>query len=135
MLSTKQRRALPGAAVAAALARTVMLPDARDAYPSSTRCAGDVAPAPVDTFAADAVLSVNTDAEREERRDDARERARCRDHEHDDHLQPRRLLHVGAAEDRPRHHPWDRNDARHAAAMRISEGTRMRLLARRTSFG
>ena len=103
-----------------------MFPDARKAYPSALHGTSDGAnsvathtahhmTAAVNTFAAYTVLSVDAHAERQERRDDARERARRRDHEHDDHLQPRCLLHVCAAEDRAGHHARYCDDARHAA--------------------
>jgi len=102
-----------------------VLPETRKAYPSTLHGTNDGTNgsaaraaqrmvAAIDTFAAYTVLTVDAHAKREERRDDACERARRRDHEHDDHLQPCGLQHVGAAEDRAGHHARYRDDARHA---------------------
>ena len=111
----------------------MLLPYARKAYPTAlnrtsdgansvaTHTAQHMATA-VDTFAAYTVLSVDAHAERQERSDDTRERARRGDHEHDDHLQPRCLLHVCAPEDCAGHHARYRDDTRHAADDITSEG-------------
>ena len=122
-----------------------MFPDARKAYPSAlygtSHGANSVAThtahhmtAAVNTFAAYTVLSVDAHAECQERRDDARERARRRDHEHDDHLQPRCLLHIRTAEDRAGHHTRYRDDTCHAVDNTISEGDNSSNV-RHTSFG
>jgi hypothetical protein len=122
-----------------------MLPDAREAYPSALNCTADCADGSaaraaqrmwttVNTFVAYTVLRIDAHVDCQERRDDTREPARCCDHEHDDHLQPRRLLHVCATEDRTGHHARYRDDARHAADTIIKRGRRQ-CDARRTSFG
>ena len=68
-----------------------------------------------DTVVADAMVGVNAFIQRKERCGDARERARCGYHEHDDHLQSRGLLHVSATQDSTCHHARDRDDSYYAA--------------------
>ena len=68
-----------------------------------------------DMVAADAMVRVHAFVQRKERCGDARERARCGYHEHDDHLQPRGLLHVSATQDSTCHHARDRDNSYHAA--------------------
>ena len=82
-----------------------------------------------DTVAADAMVRINAFVQRKERCGDARERARCGYHERNDHLQPRRLLHVSATQDSTRHHARDRDNSNHAAFEEImsrGKGTRAR---------
>lgn len=71
----------------------------------------------IDLINANPVLTVNNNAEREHRRDNRRERSGGRDHEHDDHLQTRGLLHGGASEDRACHHARDGYDAEDAVGV------------------
>ena len=69
----------------------------------------------IDAIAADTMFRVNAHVQREERHDHARQRVRRRYHEHDNHLQSRCLVYVGAAQDRTCHHARDGDKAHHAA--------------------
>ena len=60
------------------------------------------------------MIGVDDDAQREDGGDDGAESGAGRDHEHDDHLQARGLLHGGTTEDRAGHHAWDCDDAEDA---------------------
>lgn len=113
-------------------------PHGADDGPDSTAASAAERVRPrIDAIATDTMLRVDAHVQREERHDDARQRVRRRYHEHDYHLQSRRLIYVGAAQDRARHHTRDRDKAHHAAMYAMSEvgtgvgGTR-RLF---TSFG
>lgn len=70
----------------------------------------------VDLVAAYAVVLVYDNAQRKDGRDDGGEGGAGRDHEHDDHLQPRGLLDGGASQDRTSHHTRDSDDTQHTDA-------------------
>lgn len=57
------------------------------------------------------MIGVDDDAQCEDGGDDGTESGAGRDHEHDDHLQARSLLHGGTTEDRAGHHAWYCDDA------------------------
>ena len=84
----------------------------------------------MNAIAADTVFRVDAHVQRKQRHDDARQHARRRYHEHDYHLQSCRLAHVRAAQDRARHHTWDRDNAHYAA---ISQGKPISELEARVS--
>ena len=72
----------------------------------------------IDAIATNTMFRVDAHVQRKERRDDARQHARRRNHEHDYHLQSRGLRYVRATQDRTCHRTRDGDDAYHAAERR-----------------
>jgi len=65
----------------------------------------------VDAVAPDMLLRIDANPQHKMRGDDTRERGRCGHQERDDHLKPRRLFNVCAAEGRAYHHTRNRSRA------------------------
>lgn len=74
--------------------------------------------ADVDAVWPDTVLAVDDDGERNDGRGDRGECGRCRDHEHDDHLQPCCLFDRRTSEDSTGHHAGYRDDTNDAVYTR-----------------
>ena len=68
----------------------------------------------VDAVAPDMLLRIDTNPQHKMRGDDTRERGRRSHHERDDHLKPRRLFNVCAAEDHAYHHTRNNSGAHKA---------------------
>jgi hypothetical protein len=85
-----------------------------DGLDGAAACAAELMRMHIDTIQADAALRIDAYHQSQVHGDDTRERIRRGDHEHDDHLQPRRLLYVCTIENCAHHHAWNRDDSHYA---------------------
>ena len=77
----------------------------------------------------DAMFGIHNNRERSDRNENRGKGTRSRNHEHDDHLQPRRLLHWRTTENRTSHHPWDRYNAEDTVIHKLKKQNKVSILA------